>query len=237
MKQPYRDKPETCGLSTLDEELFRTLVRKAVSYNMQVIVHAIGDAAAEAVISAFEQVTSPGSNPLRHGIVHCQVTGRPQIERMARSRILGLVQPVFLADDMYVLESHVGPELASTSYAWGTMEKLGVPVSYGTDAPVCDLNPLLGISWAVTRQDPGRDFFPEGGFYPAERVDLAAAIDAYTSGSAYSSFDESNQGRIAPGYWADLAFIDRDIFSLPTTEIHRAKVIRTVIAGDTVWEG
>jgi predicted amidohydrolase YtcJ len=143
---------------------------------------------------------------------------------------------VFLADDMYVLESHVGHDLASTSYAWGTMEKLGAPVSYGTDAPVCELNPLLGISWAVNRQDPERGFYPEGGFFPAERVDLAAAIDAYTAGSAYSSFDEFNQGRIAPGYWADLAFIDRDIFSLPTTEIHQAKVLRTIIAGDTVWE-
>jgi predicted amidohydrolase YtcJ len=202
---------------------------------MQVIVHSIGDAAMEAVISAFETVSTPGNNPLRHGIVHCQITSRPQLERMARNRLLGFVQPIFLADDMYVLEDHVGPELAATSYAWGTMQKLGVPVSYGTDAPVSDLNPLLGISWAVNRRDPFRNFYPEGGFYPAERVDLAAAIDAYTIGSAYSAFDELSRGRVAPGYWADLAFIDKDIFSLPPTEIHRARVLRTMIAGDTVW--
>jgi predicted amidohydrolase YtcJ len=235
MKAPYRDKPETCGFPVLDEDFFRTLIRQAASRGMQVIIHTIGNAAMEASISALEQVSSPGRNPLRHGIVHCQITERPQLERMARNRLLALVQPIFLADDMHILESRVGPETAATSYAWGTMEKLGVPVSYGTDAPISDLNPLLGLSWAVIRRDPEGGFPPEG-FYPAERVDLAAAVDAYTAGSAWANFDESLQGRIAPGYWADLAFIDRDIFSLPAEEIHRARVIRTMIAGDTVWE-
>jgi predicted amidohydrolase YtcJ len=235
MKAPYRDKPESSGFPVLEEAFFRALIRRAASRGMQVITHTIGNAAMEAAISALEQVSSPGHNPLRHGIVHCQITEGPQLERMARNRILALVQPVFLADDMYVLESRVGPDLAESSYAWGTMERLGVPVSYGTDAPISDLNPLLGLSWAVTRQDPRRGF-PPGGFYPAQRVDLAAAVDAYTAGSAWANFDESLQGRVAPGYWADLAFIDRDIFSLPAEEIHRARVVRTMIAGETVWE-
>jgi predicted amidohydrolase YtcJ len=237
MKQPYRDKPETSGFPVLDRGLVENLIKKAASYGMQVVVHSIGDAAMETVITAMEQVTSAGSNPLRHGIVHCQATSRPQLERMARNRLLALVQPIFLADDVYILESRVGPELASTSYAWGSMERLGVNVSYGTDAPVSELNPIQGISWAAVRQDPQRNFYPEGGFYPGERVGISAAVDSYTAASAYSAWEESNRGRIAPGYWADLCFIDRDLFSLPLTEIHRARVIRTVIAGDTVWQG
>jgi predicted amidohydrolase YtcJ len=236
MTEPYRDKPETRGFAVLEEEKLRALIRRAASYGMQVIVHSIGDAAMEAVISAMEAVTGPRGNPLRHGIVHCQVTRTAQLERMARNRILALVQPVFLADDMYILESRVGPALASSSYAWGSMGRLGIPVSYGTDAPVSDLNPLLGISWAVTRQDPQRDFRPPGGFYPRERVDLASALDAYTAAPAYAAFAEPELGRIESGYWADLCFIDRDIFSLPPTEIHRARVIRTMIAGETLWK-
>jgi predicted amidohydrolase YtcJ len=154
---------------------------------------------------------------------------------MARNKILALVQPIFLADDMHVLESRVGPELASTSYAWGSMEKLGIPVSYGTDAPVSDLNPLLGISWAVNRRDPlsGK---PYDGFYPADNVDVSTAVDAYTSGSAYSAFGENDLGYIKPGYLADLTFIGKDIFTVPSEEIHKAKVIRTMLAGETVWE-
>jgi predicted amidohydrolase YtcJ len=235
MKRPYRDKPETSGFPVLDRELLENLIQRAASFGMQVVVHAIGDAAMETVITAMERVTSPGSNPLRHGIVHCQVTSLPQLERMARNRLLALVQPIFLADDAYILESRVGSELAATSYAWGSLERLGVNVSYGTDAPVSELNPIQGISWAAVRQDPQRNFYPEGGFYPGERVGISAAVDSYTAASAYSAWEESNRGRIAPGYWADLCFIDRDLFSLPITEIHRARVIRTLIAGDTVW--
>ncbi|MDR2178444.1 MAG: amidohydrolase [Treponema sp.] len=236
MTEPYRDKPETRGFPVLEEEKLRALIRRAASCKMQVIVHSIGDAAMDAVISALEAVTAPGANPLRHGIVHCQVTRTAQLERMARNRLLALVQPVFLADDMYILENRVGQALASSSYAWGTMGRLGIPVSYGTDAPVSELNPLLGISWAVTRQDPRRNFYPREGFYPAERVDLAAAVDAYTTAPAYAAFAEAEMGRADPGRWADLCFLDRDIFSLPPQEIHQAKVLRTMIAGDIVWE-
>jgi predicted amidohydrolase YtcJ len=236
MTEPYRDKPETRGFPVLEEEKLRALIRRAASYGMQVIVHSIGDAAMEAVISAMEAVTAPGSNPLRHGIVHCQVTRTAQLERMARNRLLALVQPIFLADDMYILESRVGPALASSSYAWGTIERLGIPAAYGTDAPVSDLNPLLGISWAVTRQDPQRDFRPPEGFYPQERVNLVSALDAYTAAPAFAAFAEPDLGRVENGYWADLCFLDRNIFSLPPTEIHRARVTRTIIAGETVWE-
>jgi predicted amidohydrolase YtcJ len=155
---------------------------------------------------------------------------------MARNRLLALVQPIFLADDLYILESRVGPALASSSYAWGTIGRLGIPVAYGTDAPVSDLNPLLGISWAVTRQDPQRDFQPPGGFYPGERVDLYSAVDAYTAAPAFAAHAEPELGRVETGCWADLCFIDRDIFTLPPTEIHQARVTRTMIAGRTVWE-
>jgi predicted amidohydrolase YtcJ len=236
MRRPYRDKPESSGFPVLDPETLRRLILKAAGGNMQVEVHAIGDAGLAAVLDAFEEITAPGRNPLRHGIIHCQISSPDLLERMGRNRILALVQPVFLADDMYVLESRVGPELAATSYAWGTMERLGVPVSYGTDAPVCSADPLLGIRWAVLRQDP-QGAFPPGGFYPRERVDLHTAVEAYTAGSAYAAFAEDSLGRIAPGFLADLVFIDRDIFSLPPEELHRAKVLRTMIAGETVWEG
>jgi predicted amidohydrolase YtcJ len=154
---------------------------------------------------------------------------------MARNKILALVQPIFLADDMHILESRVGPELASTSYAWGSMEKRGIQVSYGTDAPVSNFNPLLGISWAVNRRDP-LSGMPQNGFYPAENVDVSTAVDAYTSGSAYSAFGENYLGRIKSGYLADLAFIDKDIFTIASDTIHKAKVIRTMLAGETVWE-
>jgi predicted amidohydrolase YtcJ len=235
MRRPYRDKPETSGFPVLDPGELRRIVHKAAGKGIQTVIHAIGDAALDAALSALEGITGPGRNPLRHGVIHCQISSPDLLERMARNRILALVQPVFLADDRHILESRVGPERASTSYAWGTMERLGIPVSYGTDAPISPLDPLLGISWAVLRRDPLPGGSPPEGFYPEERVGVPGALAAYTRASAFACFREKSLGRIAPGFFADLVFLDRDIFSIPPDEIHRAKALRTMTAGLTVY--
>jgi len=235
MREPYADAPGERGFPLLDGETFNHFVRKAAAGGMQVLVHAIGDACVDSVVSAYEKVTKPGSNPLRHGIIHCQFTTPDLLERIARNRILALVQPIFLADDIGILESRVGRRLASTSYAWGSMNALGIDASYSTDAPVSSLDPLECISWAVLRGgDATRASMPDG-FCPAERVDADTAFDAYTLASARSAFAEDSLGRIAPGYLADLVFLDRDIFALPPEEIRRARVLRTMCAGETVY--
>jgi predicted amidohydrolase YtcJ len=234
ISRPYNDKSETSGFPVIDPGLLARFIKKAAGGGFQTAVHVIGDAGADAALRGFEQSTGKGANPLRHALIHCQITTRAIIERMAENGILGMVQPVFLADDMHILESRVGKELASTSYAWGAMNRLGVPVSYGTDSPVRPINPLLGIYCAVTRRDPETDL-PEGGFFPAECVDVYTAIDAYTAGSAYASFDERRMGRIRPGFLADLVLLDRDIFSIPLNEIKNAGVVFTMLGGDIVY--
>jgi predicted amidohydrolase YtcJ len=235
MRRPYRDKPETRGVPVLDDQTITHLVQKASAGGMQVLVHSIGDAGINSVLSAFETVTAPRNNPLRHGIIHCQITAADLLERMASNNILALVQPVFLAEDRHILERRVGQELAATSYAWDSMRRLGIPVSYSTDAPVSGIDPLRCISWAVLRRDSDN---PDSTvFNPGERVDVYSAVDAYTAGSAFSAFDEKERGRIAPGYLADLVFLDRDIFTIPPEDIGKTRVLRTICAGETVFGG
>lgn len=232
MRRPFRDKPDSKGLPVLNQETINRYVEKASAAGLQVLVHAIGDAGMDAVLTAYEKVTSASEgtsvnnaakNPLRHGIIHCQITTPDLLERMAFNNILALVQPIFLSDDIHILESRVGPELASTSYAWASMLRLGVPLSFGTDSPISPLDPLSNIQWAVLHPNPN------------EKMDVYSAVDAYTAGSAFSSFDENTLGRIAPGFFADLIFLDRDIFNIPAEDIHKAKVLRTICAGETVY--
>ena len=230
LRQPYLDNQNTpaehrFGLPLIQQEKLENFVQKAAAGGMQVLVHAIGDAGMDAVLCAFEKVTAPGKNPLRHGIIHCQITSPDLLERMARNKIPALVQPGFLEDDMHILESRVGKERALKSYAWGSMQKLGVPVSYSTDAPVSDINPFHCINWAVNR----------GGYNGDERVDIYSAVDAYTSACAFSGFNENVLGRIKPGAFADLVFLDRDVFSTPVEDIAKTKVLRTICAGETVY--
>lgn len=227
LRQPYCDNPNTSGFPLMEQDKLEHIVRKSSETGMQVLIHAIGDAGIDATLCAFEKVTSPGKNPLRHGIIHCQITSPDLLERMARNKILALVQPGFLADDIHILENRVGKELARTSYAWESMSRLGVPLSFSTDAPVCDINPFFNIEWALTR----------GGFYPNEKVDIYTCVDAYTKEAAFSSFDEDFLGQIKPDAYADLVFLDKDIFTVPAQEMQKTKVLRTMCAGETVYVG
>jgi len=230
MRKPYLDAPSTRGHQIHSQEEMDALVLKNHNNGFQVIVHAIGDAAIEETLNAFEKANDGSTNDLRHGLVHCQITDLPLLQRMADNGILAFMQPIFLTHDLYMLENRVGKELASTSYAHATMDKLGVKVAYGTDSPVESMSPLECIDCAVNRHDVTNGY-PEEGFYSGECVDIYTAVDAYTIGSAYAEFAESYKGRIKPGYLADLTLLDRDIFSIPRKEISTAQVLWTMVGG------
>jgi predicted amidohydrolase YtcJ len=235
LRKPYNDEPSTVGLRVHSPEKMDSLVQKANDAGLQVAIHAIGDAGIEQALDSFEKVIGSKKNELRHAIVHCQITDLPLLERMAKSGILAIVQPIFLAHDLYMLEDRVGKELASTSYAWATMEKLGIKTSYGTDCPVESMSPIECIACAVNRHDIANGY-PEGGIYPDECVDVYTAVDAYTTGSAYATFEENRKGRIKQGYLADMVLLDRDIFTTPKKKIREAKVIWTMVGGNMVYQ-
>lgn len=77
---------------------------------------------------------------------------------------------------------------------------------------------------------------PKGGFYPEEGLDIWEAVDGYTIGSAYASFDENIKGRIKEGYLADLAVLSDDIFTISSDNIKDIKVEMTVVDGKIVYQ-
>ncbi len=234
MLKNYNDDPGTKGVEALSDKQLEALCNLASENGIRVVTHAIGDGAIESVINAYENTMSIGNNPLRHGIVHCQISSPEQLTRISRLNIAVMYQPIFLNSDIQIVESRVGKELASTSYAFNTLYKSGIPVSFGTDSPVEDLNPFPNIYCAVTRQMLNGT--PEGGFAHDEKMSVEAAIDSYTIGSAYNEFKESFKGRLKPGYAADLVVLDKDIFTVEHNIIKDIKVEKTMINGEFVFE-
>lgn len=171
---------------------------------------------------------------MRHALVHCQITDKPLLERIAKLGILAMYQPIFLDYDMHVVEDRCGKEMASTSYAFKTLKELGGNISYGTDSPVESPNPFPNIYSAVTRKDSKG--MPEDGFYPDECVDIYDAVDAYTYGSAYAEFMEDKKGRIKEGYYADMVVLDRDIFTVEPMEIRDIMPVLTMVGGKIVYK-
>lgn len=233
MLEDYKDAPGVRGVAALSDEQLQNLCNLASEYGIRVITHAIGDGAVESVINAYENIIKDSNNPLRHGIVHCQITNMTQLERIAKLNIATMYQPIFLDYDIKIVESRVGEELANTSYAFNTLFKLGAPISYGTDAPVEDCNPFPNIYCAVTRKS--LDGKPVNGFNPKEKMELEDVIDAYTIGSAFNEFKEDFKGRLKPNYVADLIVLDTDIFTIEEDKIKDIKVEKTMINGEIVY--
>ena len=197
-------------------------------------MHAIGDGAIERVLDSYDAVCRDGKNPLRLGVIHVQITDKALLKRFTKNHILAYVQPIFLHYDIGMAEDRVGKDLAATSYAFKTLKDLGIHESFGTDCPVEDLNPIDNLYCAVNRRN--LHGLPETGFHTEESMDIYDAVDAYTTESAYASFEENVKGRLLPGYYADLVVLSEDIFSLDPLKLRNVKVDATMVDGRFVFE-
>lgn len=229
----YADAPGAHGLCCLPMAEALALARKADAAGMQVVAHAIGDGAMEEMLDIIETLNAPrgGANPLRHGVVHCQVTAPGQWDRLAALGAGALVQPIFLDYDHTIVTARCGAALAGTSYAFGDAVRRGLPVSYGTDAPVESLDPLRNLYAAVTR----RPLSGGAPWQPQQAVTRAQALFCHTQGSAWQEFAEAEKGRLAPGFLADFTVLDRDYFTVPEADIPRLRVQATVTGGQVVY--
>ncbi|HRA68219.1 MAG TPA: amidohydrolase family protein, partial [Caldilinea sp.] len=72
------------------------------------------------------------------------------------------------------------------------------------------------------------------GWRPEECVSVAEALYAYTLGAAYAGGEESSKGSVTPGKLADLAVLDRNIFTIPAEEILTTPVSATMVGGEFV---
>jgi predicted amidohydrolase YtcJ len=132
-----------------------------------------------------------------------------------------------------VWAENLGPERAARAWLWRSMAKAGGRLAFGSDWPVVSLDPRMGLHVAVNRLSP--DGEPEGGSLPEERLSLPEAIDAYTSGAAYASFDDQRKGTLAKGMLADIVILTADIFKTPPEPILDAAVDVTIFDGKVVY--
>jgi hypothetical protein len=110
--------------------------------------------------------------------------------------------------------------------------RAGAPLAFGSDWSVSSANPLEGIQTAVTRQ--GLDGKPEP-FLPAEAIDLATALAAYTIGAARANGLDADTGSLEVGKLADLAVLEANVFARPASEIAGTRVLLTLLEGRPVY--
>jgi len=109
-------------------------------------------------------------------------------------------------------------------------------LTLGSDSPVEDMSPFLGIYSAITRLSVDGTS-PKGpdGFFPEQRISRLDALRGYTINPAYASFMENEVGSIEPGKKADFVVVDRDLMTVEPKELLNVKVLTTVMDGVVVF--
>ena len=223
MFEPYADDPKNSGLLLMEPKTLEQMTEAALRSGWQVCVHAIGDRGNALALDAFETALKavPEAHDPHLRIEHAQVVRKQDVARFKRLGIIASMQPSHAIDDMRWAEARVGPERVKGAYAWRWFVDAGVPLAFGSDAPVEVIDPFLGLRAAVSRQDDKGN--PAGGWHPEQKLSLEEALRFHTTGSAFASFDEREVGMIKAGMKADfigiLGDIDRAVRTNPNPRI------------------
>ncbi|MDG3086415.1 amidohydrolase [Vibrio hannami] len=227
---PWRNTPEDyrAGLHRYDE--------------MGLVVHAhcAGDGAARMVIDAVEELRKkPGNNAdkLQHRIAHTAMIHPDDIHRIAENNIWAEFSPVFWYDmpATQIAALDLGEHrIQNYFFPVKPIVDSGASVSIGTDWAVTPANPWVALETIVTRRGPG---LTEGPTLNAEKhaIPLETAFWMYTQGGADSQKLGDKIGSISEGKFADFAVLDQNIFDVAITEVHKTKVLSTVVGGQDVY--
>lgn len=240
MLKPYSDVDINAstanGKLALDLPTYEKLVLRFDKAGFQIYTHAIGDSSVRAVLNAYENIQNINhSTNRRHRVEHIEQSSAQDIPRFAQLGVLASMEPIH-ADPgtIDVWSKAVGNERLPFSFVWASMLKNNVKLVFSSDWPACITpDPMRGIHNAVNRRTI--EGMPEEGWIPEQKISLTNALLAYTQGGAYSSFEENIKGKIAPGYYADLIVLSQDLFKIPTMDIHKTKVLMTIVNGKIVY--
>lgn len=235
MSFDYLGMPGYRGELNYDPEVFSSIVLDAQAQGIQVAVHTVGDRAMDMVLDAFEAAMTAHPRPwLRHRIIHCYIVRPEQAKRMAMLRVIGDIQPVFIADEIDIAEGGIPKEILPTSYAWRSLKEAGILLAGSSDCPAALPNPWLGVDAAVNRVR-AHERTPVGGWFPKQKFTLDETIELFTRNSAISLGMGDMAGTIEAGKFADFVVLEDDPWSLPSEELSRTRVRATFRDGERIF--
>jgi hypothetical protein len=223
LKEAYSDRPGSKGILIHPGKKLCQLVLKAHKAGLQVGVHAVGDRAIEGVFEAYREALNKfPRRDHRHRIEHCSVLNPQLIKNMKSLGLIASVQPHFVVSDFWLI-NRLGARRARWTYPFRTLAKMGVVVASGSDSPIEDISPLLGVWAAVAKRRLD------------ESLTAEEALKTYTSNAAYASFDENRKGTIEVGKMADFTVLSDDLFNIEPDSIRRVRVEMTIVGGKVVY--
>ena len=221
LKQPYCGHQSNFKTGTVlwEQVALEELALAADSAGFQLHFHAIGDAAVSQALDAIQYIDDcNGPVDRRPVIAHAELIDHSDLERMRRLGVVVCQQPVWAEPgiEREALTEVLGEERTLAMYPIATLLEAGVVVSFGSDWPVSDPNPLHGLYQAITRQDA-----------PEQALAVPEAIRCYSQNGALQIGLEAPLG-IAGSTWVEW---DVDLVNASPTELVNARVIRHSVNG------
>jgi predicted amidohydrolase YtcJ len=220
------------GHMSYDVDELTALIEDYVALGWQMTVHTQGDRTIDVVLDAYERALAKHPrDDHRFRLEHCATMRADQIER---ANGLGVVSSFFLAHLYYwgqALRDHMlGPARTADYMPVGMAARSGMRMSFHSDAPMTEPNPLLSMQIGVTRQHQSGDVLG-----PDQRVDVDTAIRAVTLDAAYQIFLDDEVGSLEVGKEADIVVLDCDPRAVPPDEIAAIAVEATYKSGRRAW--
>lgn len=229
----YSDAPGQRGLLVTPAERIEAAAVRARDCGVQVATHAIGDRGNRLVLDIYQRVLADADTNHRWRVEHAQIVQQADIPRFTAMNVIASMQPTHATSDMPWAEARVGLARIVGGYAWRQFRDAGARLALGSDFPVEDIRPLLGLYAAVARMDlEGK---PAGGWYPNEKLTGYEALRGFTIDAAYAGFDEDRLGALTAGRRADFTVLDRDPLAVAPEELPKLKVLATWIDGRAAW--
>ncbi len=228
LTEPYEDFPDCRGMLFYTDDQVESFVQKAHESGLQISMHAIGDAAIEQILRAYEKALarSPRMDH-RHRIEHFSLPSDDQIMRARDLGIVAAMQPMFSyniggPDGAYV--QYLGEDRANRIEDFRALLDRGMKVCGGSDSPVTPIDPLMGIHAAVNNP------------FVHHRVSVEEAVQMFTGSGASAAFEEEFKGTVEVGHLADLVVLHDNPKAVNSDRLGTIRVAMTLVGGKVVWQ-
>jgi predicted amidohydrolase YtcJ len=227
MFEPFSDAPDKVGYCVIEEDEIYEKMKEAHNEGFQIAIHVIGDKGNKIAMNLYKRLLEEfPRKDHRHRIEHASMLTDDVLKDMAEYEIIASCQPPFINSEYKWLPKRLGMERCKYTYPMRSIIDNGVILISGSDCPIEDPNPILGLHALITRNN----------FIPEQCITVEEALKTYTTNAAYAAFEEDVKGTLEKGKLADIVILDKNPFKVPKEEVKNIQVLETIIRGKRVYK-
>lgn len=229
MLAPYPGKPDSVGDAVFEADHFNEACIRADGMGLQISVHAIGEGAIRRTLDGYEAAQKAnGVRDSRHRIEHVEVISPEDLPRLGELGVVASMQPLHSPAgglfEPYAAGDILTEEQIARAFAWRDIRKSALRMCFSTDWPVVPVDVMPSVAAAVHGANLPKPWMDN-------RQSLSDTLRSYTHDNAWVEFSEKKKGTLGPGYLADIAVMNRNLFDLPPEELASAECAVAICDG------